>query len=59
MADLEQLAAPVGERGQLLFAGEATSAHHYGTVHGAFESGERAAAEVLQVLGSRSSSSSS
>ena len=48
VSDLRELGAPVGARGQLLFAGEATSEHHYGTVHGAFESGERAAAMVLQ-----------
>jgi monoamine oxidase len=45
------LAQPVGntEFGQdlLFFAGEATSVGHVGTVHGAIESGERAAQEIL------------
>lgn len=42
----EALAAPVG--GKLHFAGEATDLHgHTGTVHGAIESGWRAAAEIL------------
>jgi monoamine oxidase len=40
------LAAPVGR--VLLFAGEATHVVRPGTVHGAIESGERAAAEVLK-----------
>jgi len=40
------LAEPVG--GVLFFAGEATHAVRPATVHGAIESGERAAAEVLQ-----------
>jgi monoamine oxidase len=40
------LAAPVG--GVLFFAGEATHVVRPCTVHGAIESGERAAAEVLQ-----------
>lgn len=31
----------------LFFAGEATSEHHAGTTHGAIETGERAAAEIL------------
>lgn len=39
------LAAPLG--GRLFFAGEATSEDHFGTVHGAFMSGLRAAKEVL------------
>ncbi len=42
------LAAPVGER--LFFAGEATHPTDFSTAHGAFESGERAAAEVLASL---------
>lgn len=45
-ADAEALAAPVGER--LFFAGEATSRDHPATVHGAYASGLRAAAEVLE-----------
>ncbi len=40
------LAAPVG--GVLFFAGEATHVVRPCTVHGAIESGERAAAEVVQ-----------
>ena len=39
------LAQPVGAR--LFFAGEATEDTHYATVHGAFLSGERAAAEIM------------
>jgi monoamine oxidase len=40
------LAAPVD--GRLFFAGEATSAHFFSTAHGARDSGERAAEEILQ-----------
>lgn len=47
--DIARLAAPVG--GRLFFAGEATSADYPGTVHGAWLSGERAAAEVRAALG--------
>ncbi|WP_244625488.1 flavin monoamine oxidase family protein [Methylobacterium mesophilicum] len=43
------LAAPVGER--LFFAGEATSPDAFTTVRGAYESGRRAADEVLAALG--------
>jgi monoamine oxidase len=39
------LAAPVDQR--LFFAGEATSPHFFSTAHGALESGQRAAREVL------------
>ncbi len=39
------LAAPVNER--IFFAGEATSKHDFSTAHGAWRSGERAAAEAL------------
>ncbi|MFN5487072.1 MAG: flavin monoamine oxidase family protein, partial [Bradyrhizobium sp.] len=39
------LAAPVD--GRLFFAGEATSPHFFSTAHGARDSGERAAKEVL------------
>jgi len=47
----QQLAAPVADT--LYFAGEATNVHGYGgTVHGAIETGERAAREVLRSLGS-------
>jgi len=42
------LAAPVDER--LFFAGEATSPHDFSTAHGAWMSGERAAAEVARAL---------
>ncbi|MCA6123424.1 FAD-dependent oxidoreductase [Bradyrhizobium sp. WSM 1704] len=41
----EVLAAPVD--GRLFFAGEATSPHFFSTAHGARDSGERAAKEVL------------
>src|SRR5580692_10694406 len=40
------LAAPVD--GRLFFAGEATSPHFFSTAHGAHDSGERAAREVLK-----------
>jgi monoamine oxidase len=43
-ADADALAAPVG---RLHFAGEATSADHPATVHGAYASGLRAAAELM------------
>jgi monoamine oxidase len=43
------LAAPVD--GRLFFAGEACSAHAFSTAHGAWETGERAAREVLAALG--------
>jgi monoamine oxidase len=43
----DALAAPAGA---LYFAGEATNASHPATVHGAIESGTRAAAEVLDSL---------
>ena len=39
------LAAPVDQR--LFFAGEATSPHFFSTAHGALESGQRAAREVI------------
>ncbi|HEV7820434.1 MAG TPA: FAD-dependent oxidoreductase, partial [Burkholderiales bacterium] len=42
------LAAPVDDR--LFFAGEATSPHFFSTAHGARDSGERAAKEVLTSL---------
>lgn len=42
------LAAPVDER--LFFAGEATSPHFFSTAHGARDSGERAAREVLETI---------
>ena len=34
---------------KLFFAGEATSAGHIGTVHGAIQSGQRAAQEILNL----------
>lgn len=45
-ADFDALAAPVGER--LLFAGEATCRQHWGCVHGAYVSGLREAARLLE-----------
>jgi monoamine oxidase len=45
------LAAPVN--GRLFFAGEATSPNFFTTAHGAHDSGERAAAEVLAALAAR------
>jgi monoamine oxidase len=42
------LAAPVD--GRLFFAGEATSPHFFSTAHGAHDSGERAAREVMAVV---------
>jgi monoamine oxidase len=42
------LAAPIDDR--LFFAGEATSPNFFSTAHGAHDSGERAAAEVLALL---------
>ncbi|MFK7804690.1 MAG: flavin monoamine oxidase family protein [Anaerolineae bacterium] len=43
--DRDELAKPIA--GRLYFAGEATHANFYGTVHGAYESGVRAAREIL------------
>lgn len=43
--DRLRLAEPVGDR--LHFAGEATHPHYYATVHGAYETGVRAARAVL------------
>src|SRR5205823_8412986 len=42
------LSQPIDNR--LLFAGEATSIGHIGTVHGAIQSGQRAAQEILNTL---------
>lgn len=47
-SDRRILAQPVGNR--LFFAGEATHPHFYATVHGAYETGVRAAREVAQVI---------
>jgi monoamine oxidase len=41
------LSQPVGNK--LFFAGEATSVGHIGTVHGAIQSGQRAAREILSI----------
>jgi len=50
LAAPDVLARPI--RGRLFFAGEATHTHHQlGTVHGAMETGLRAAHEVARVLG--------
>jgi monoamine oxidase len=46
--DRAVLAAPVD--GRLFFAGEACSPHAFSTAHGAWETGERAAQEVLAAL---------
>jgi len=48
------LAKPVD--GTLFFGGEATSLGNVGTVHGAIQSGERAAREILTALGIRGTS---
>jgi monoamine oxidase len=45
------LAAPVNSR--LFFAGEATSPHFFSTAHGARDSGERAAREVLGAIAAK------
>jgi monoamine oxidase len=50
-ADRAKLAAPVNER--LFFAGEATSPHFFSTAHGARDSGERAAREVMGIAARR------
>ena len=44
--DYEALAEPIRKR--LYFAGEATNVRYPATVHGAYESGERAAHEILR-----------
>ena len=49
--DRRLLARPVA--GRLFFAGEASHPHYYATVHGAYETGVRAAREVLVDLGRR------
>ncbi|KAG2428780.1 hypothetical protein HXX76_011480 [Chlamydomonas incerta] len=51
-AALDDMARPVA--GRLFFAGEATHRAHYGTAHGAFDSGLRAAAALLQQLAAES-----
>ncbi|KAG2449593.1 hypothetical protein HYH02_005126 [Chlamydomonas schloesseri] len=47
-AALDDMARPVA--GRLFWAGEATHRAHYGTAHGAYDSGLRAAAALLQRL---------
>jgi len=44
----EVLNQPVGER--IFLAGEAGSVQHFGTIHGAWESGVRAASQALRVV---------
>jgi polyamine oxidase len=44
--DRDRLASSIGER--VFFAGEATSREYFGTVHGAYLSGVRAAEEVMK-----------
>ena len=44
--DNKNLEAPVGG-GKVLFAGEATSYKYFGTVHGAYLSGQAAAKRIL------------
>ena len=46
LAAQHDLAAPLDDR--LFFAGEATCVGHIGTVHGAIQSGQRAAREILE-----------
>ena len=48
LAAQQELTRPV--ENTLFFAGEATSVGHIGTVHGAIESGQRAAKEILAGL---------
>lgn len=47
-AQRRPLAEPLGER--VLFAGEATHPNRFARVHGAWDSGERAAEEALQIV---------
>jgi monoamine oxidase len=44
--DYEAMAEPIG--GRLFFAGEATNGRYPSTLHGAYESGERAAKDILR-----------
>lgn len=48
----EDLGEPVCNRNRrpiILFAGEATDKHHYGTVHGAISAGKREAKRIVQL----------
>mmetsp|Transcript_59611 Transcript_59611/g.146388 ORF Transcript_59611/g.146388 Transcript_59611/m.146388 type:complete len:506 (+) Transcript_59611:159-1676(+) len=45
--DIGTLADPLGASNQVLFAGEATHPNHFGTIHGAFQTGVREAERVL------------
>ncbi|MEZ4663353.1 MAG: NAD(P)/FAD-dependent oxidoreductase [Caldilineaceae bacterium] len=45
LEDRQRLATPIDNR--LFFAGEATHPHYFATVHGAYETGVRAAREVI------------
>ena len=55
-ADIEAVAKPVLQRqvARILFAGEATSLHHYSTMHGARDSGLREAERLLDMYSSQS-----
>ena len=46
--DRATLAKPIDNK--LFFAGEATHTHFLGTVHGAYETGMRAARELIRVM---------
>jgi len=50
----DEIAYPLGsnskKQGHLLFAGEHTSKHYHGTVHGAWETGQREAERIIQHL---------
>lgn len=47
-SDIDEFAAPVGDKCDLLFAGEHTHRSYYSTVHGAWWSGQRAADTIIQ-----------
>ncbi|XP_064631276.1 spermine oxidase-like [Lineus longissimus] len=49
--DFATLAEPLPSKQnpQVLFAGEATSSHHFSTTHGAYSSGVRAAHSIIQI----------
>lgn len=48
LTDIEELARPVGNR--LFFAGEATNAELFGSVHGAILSGQREAQRIIRLF---------